>query len=142
MKYHFRIHKEGDKFWAQGIELEGCFTQADTRQELEANMREALNLYIEEPADSKDLAPLPDPTIRCSKNVAEVPVDPLIAFTFLVRLLRIKHGLTQQEMANKMGFDTVYSYQRLEARKCNPSLRTISKLKDAFPELSVDYTIN
>jgi DNA-binding XRE family transcriptional regulator len=108
----------------------------------EANMREALNLYIEEPADSKDLAPLPDSTIQCSKNIVEVPVDPLIAFTFLVRWLRIKHELTQQEMANRMGFNEVYSYQRLEARKCNPSLKIISKLKDVFPELSVDYAIN
>ena len=47
MKYHFKVHKEGDRFWAQCLELEGCVTQADTREELDQHMRDALNLYIE-----------------------------------------------------------------------------------------------
>lgn len=60
MKYHFKIHKEGKGYWAQCIELEGCITQADSRKELKKRMQEALNLYIDEPVDSKDLAALPD----------------------------------------------------------------------------------
>ena len=37
-----------------------------------------------------------------------------------------------------MGFDTLYSYQRLETKKCNPSLKIISKVKSVYPELSID----
>ena len=141
MVYHFKIHKEKDGYWAQCIELPGCFTQADSLKELHKNMEEALNLYIEEPHNSEDLAGLPKELTRKSKNVVSVAVDPLIAFAFLMRYFRIKYGLTQQEAAKKMGFDTLYSYQRLEAKKCNPSLRMIAKIKKIFPEFSIDLAI-
>ena len=53
MRYHFKIHKEDIGYSAQCIELPGCVTQGDTMQELQKNMRDALNLYIEEPEDRK-----------------------------------------------------------------------------------------
>ena len=144
MKYHFKVHKEGKGFWAQCIELTGCITQADTLEELHRNMQEALNLYVEEPENSKELAPFPDESIRSSKSrrVIEVALDPQIAFAFMVRYYRLKYGLTQQEAAKKMGFDTIYSYQRLESKRCNPSLRIISRIKKVFPDFSIDYAIN
>lgn len=80
MKYHFKVHREGKGFWAECLELSGCFTQGDSMDELYENMHEALNLYIEEPENSKKLAPLPDESIRLGRNVVEVAVDPSIAF--------------------------------------------------------------
>ncbi len=142
MKYHFKIHKEGKYFWAQCIELEGCTTQAKDIEGLVDNMHEALNLYVQEPEDSKDLAALPDESIKKSKNVIEVALDPEIAFSFMVRYYRIKHGMTQKEVAKEMGFDTIYSYQRLESKKCNPSLKIISKIKKVFPDFSIDYAVS
>lgn len=142
MKYHFKIHKEGTGFWAECLELSGCFTQADSMEDLRENMQEALNLYLDEPKDSKRLAPLPDDSIHLSRNVVEVPVDPSIAFAFMVRYNRIKRGLTQQEAANELGFDNVYSYQRLENKKCNPTLRMLFQIKRLFPNFSVDSAIN
>lgn len=141
MIYHFKVHKEKGGFWAQCIELEGCVTEADTMKELQENMQEALNLYVEEPANSKDLAALPDKSIKLSKNIVGVALDPHIAFAFLMRYFRIQHGLTQQEAASKMGFDTLYSYQRLEGKKCNPSLKMITRIKKVFPEFSIDYAV-
>jgi len=141
MKYHFKIHKEGKFFWAQCIELAGCITQAHSMKALHENMQEALNLYIQEPEDSVDLAALPDDSIRKSKNIIEVSVDPQIAFAFMVRYYRIQHGMTQKEAAKLMGFDNLYSYQRLEAKKCNPSLKILHKIKQVFPELSIDFAV-
>ncbi|MCF7800088.1 type II toxin-antitoxin system HicB family antitoxin [Candidatus Babeliales bacterium] len=141
MNYHFKIHKEGKGFWAQCIELEGCITQADNLKKLKENMQEALNLYIEEADDVQDLALLPDKSIKLKKNVIEVPVDPKIAFAFLVRFYRIKYGMTQQEAARKLGFSNIYSYQRLEKRRSNPRLETIVLLKKLFPEFSIDYVL-
>lgn len=92
MRYHFNIHVEGKFFWAQCIELEGCITQAASLAKLHENMEEALNLYVQESEDSKDLAALPDHTIRKSKSVVEVSVDPQIAFSFMVRYCHIQHG--------------------------------------------------
>lgn len=142
MKYHFKIHKEGKFFWAQCIELEGCITQAHSLKALHENMQEALNLYIQEPEDSVDLAVLPDDSIRKSKNIIEVSVDPQIAFSFMVRYYRIQNGMTQKEAAKLMGFDNLYSYQRLEAKRCNPSLKIISRIKQVFPEISVDLAVS
>ncbi len=139
MKYHFRVSKEKDGYSAQCIELKGCVTQGNSKKELYANMQEALNLYIQEPESSKDLAELPDDSIRRSKNVVEVPLDPSIAFAFLVRYHRLKHGWTQEQVAKKMGFDTIYSYQRLEKKKCNPTLKIINMVKQTFPEFSLDF---
>lgn len=141
MNYHFKIHKEGKGFWAQCIELEGCITQGDSRKELNINMQEALNLYIEEAESSVDLALFPDNAIKPGANTVLVPLDPQVAFAFLVRFYRIKHGMTQQEAAKKLEFASIFSYQRLETRKCNPRLETIASIKKLFPEFSLDYVI-
>jgi len=142
MLYHFKVHKEKGGFWAQCLELPGCITQGATQKELYQNMQEALNLYIEEPNDSDDLAALPDESIKKAKNIVEVSVDTLIAFAFLVRYFRIKYGFTQQQAAKKMGFETLYSYQRLEAKKCNPSLKMIAKIKQLYPDFSIDQALS
>lgn len=142
MKYHFKIHKEGKGFWAQCIELEGCITQGDSKEELHENMQEALNLYIDEPANSKRLASLPDDSISVSRSIVKVQVDPSIAFAFMVRYNRIQHGLTQKEVASKLGFDNIYSYQRLENKNCNPTLKILSQIKKIFPEFSIDFALN
>ena len=99
MRYHFKVHKEKKGFWAQCIELVGCVTEADSLEELQKNMQEALNLYVEEPENSKELVALPDETIHVSRNIVEVVLDPQIAFAFMVRYNRIKQGLTQQQAA-------------------------------------------
>ncbi len=142
MKYHFKVHKEGKHFWTQCIELEGCVTQAENMKTLLENMQEVLNLYVQEPEDSTDLAVLPDESIRKSKNIVEVALDPEIAFSFMVRYHRLKHGMTQKKAAKEMGFDTIYSYQRLEAKRCNPSLKILSKVKKLFPDFSIDYALS
>jgi predicted RNase H-like HicB family nuclease len=88
MKYHFRVRKEKVGYSAQCIELEGCVTEGNSKRKLHKNMQEALNLYIQEPESSNDLADFPDNSIRRSKNVVEVSLDPSIAFSFLVRYHR------------------------------------------------------
>lgn len=140
MHYHFKVRKEGKFYWAQCVELPGCVTQAKSRKELDDNMLEALHLYIEEPEDSKDVAPLPKKTVS-GRGIVKVPLDPDVAFSFLVRYYRIKHGMTQKQAAKKLGFDNVYSYQRLEKR-CNARLDTIASVKALFPEFSLDYALS
>jgi predicted RNase H-like HicB family nuclease/DNA-binding XRE family transcriptional regulator len=137
MRYHFKVHKEKDGFWAECIELPGCVTQSDTKDELDLNMQEALNLYLEEVEDYEYLAPMPKASIKEERNVVEVPVDPSVALAFSIRYQRIKQGLTQREAADQLGMKAIYSYQRLEKR-CNPTLDLIYKLVLLFPALSLD----
>lgn len=139
MKYHFRIHKEKDGYWAESVE-EGlnANTQADTLEELHKNMKEVLELCLEEPEESTYIPPLPDPSIK-GKNIVEVPVDPKIALAAMVRRERLEHKLSQRKAAEKLGFKNVIQYQRLESGKnLNPELETLIKLKRIFPGLSVD----
>jgi predicted RNase H-like HicB family nuclease len=137
MRYHFKVHKEKEGFWAECIELPGCVTQADTKEDLDLNMQEALNLYLEEVEDYEYLAPMPKTSIKKERNVVEVPVDPSVALAFSIRYQRIKQGLTQREAADQLGMKAIYSYQRLEKR-CNPTLDLIYKLVLLFPALSLD----
>lgn len=141
MKYHFKIHKEGKRFWAECLELSGCVTQGDSMEELERNMEEALNLYVDEPADSKRLAPFPDQSIQKSRTIVEVQLKPSVAFAFMVRYNRIHSGLTQRQVAKKLGFENIYSYQRLESKNCNPTLKMLYQIKQVFPNFSVDLAL-
>ncbi|MBF5059753.1 type II toxin-antitoxin system HicB family antitoxin [Candidatus Neptunochlamydia vexilliferae] len=138
MHYHFKVHKETRGYWAECVELEGCVTQGNTLKELQSNMEEALNLYLDEPSGSTFLAPLPNDKLDRSKKLVQVAVDPEIAFAFMVRYHRIKRKMTQKQAAKKLGMSNLYSYQRLE-RKCNATLAVIAKVKNLFPEFSVDF---
>ncbi len=138
MTYHFRIHS-GTPSWAECIELEGCMTQGRNRAELEKNMREALNLYLEEPESSKVVFP-PPARARANRNVVGVEVDPAVAFAVRIRQSRVRNHLTQREAARRLGMRSIYSYQRLE-RRANPSLRMIKKVTTLFPDLSLDEVL-
>ena len=36
------VHQDKDGFWAEVPAIKGCFTQADTMEELESNIKEAI----------------------------------------------------------------------------------------------------
>ena len=138
MVYHFKVHGEETGYWAECLELPGCATEAETVEELRSNAEEALNLYLDEPEDSTVSISLPQ-TYKAT-DVIEVPVNPSIALSVLLRKYREEHHYTQKEVAEKLGMKNLYSYQRLE-RRSNPSLLTLRKLKSVFPDLSVDYVL-
>lgn len=41
------IEKDTDGYFAQCTELEGCYSQGDTLEEVMTNIREAIELYLE-----------------------------------------------------------------------------------------------
>jgi len=137
--YHFKVHEEGNGYWAECVELLGCLTQADSMEQMRKNAEEALNLYLEEPEESSLSFPLPKNDLK-GKNIIEVPVQPGVALSVLLRKYRDDHHFTQKDIAQRLGMKNLYSYQRLE-RRSNPSLQTLHKLKQVFPDLSVDYVL-
>ena len=44
--YTIIIHKEEDGFWGECLEIEGCFAQAKTTEELIKMMTKAIHLYF------------------------------------------------------------------------------------------------
>ncbi|MCK5535335.1 type II toxin-antitoxin system HicB family antitoxin [bacterium] len=141
MNYHFKVHDDPDGFWAQGIELEHCITQGDTKEELLKNLDEVLNLYLDEPADSKMVFPLPEKSIK-GKDIVEILVNSKIAFALYLRQTRLLNKMTQKQVATKMGMKSVFGYQKLESSKtANPTLVTLSKLKKIFPKFNIALII-
>ena len=136
MRYHFKTHKEGDGYWGECIELKGCVSQGKNLKELKENLKEALDLYIDEPEDSSMVFPLPKKRIRGS-NTIEVEVDSRLALAFLVRRGRLMRKWTQKMTAEKLGVP-LYSYQKLENPKtANPEWKTLLKLLKIFPDLDL-----
>ncbi|MDQ3001432.1 MAG: type II toxin-antitoxin system HicB family antitoxin [Fibrobacterota bacterium] len=144
MKYHFKIHKEKNGgYWAESMEPNlNANTQADTMEELMKNMKEVLELCLEEPNESNYIPPMPDPTIK-GRNIVEISPDPKIALAALIRKERLEAKWTQRETATRLGIKHVSQYQRLESGKTvNAEFGTLVKLKKAFPDFSVDEALS
>lgn len=138
MVYHFKFAKENKWYTAQCIEIEGCLTQAQSMPELIENCSEALNLHLAEPQDSKIVFPPPRQMAKSSK-ILEIAVDPQVALALTLKNLRRSQGKTQKAIAAELGIENVFVYQKLENPKTsNPGIKTLAKLKQVFPELSLD----
>jgi len=141
MNYHFKIKEEG-RFWlGQCVELEGCITQATSRAELDANMHEALNAFLDEPEDSKIVFPSPR-LLVLKLHLVAVEVEPRIACALLIRQARLARGWSQRKAAQELGFKNFHSYQRLEhARTSNPELETLVRIKRVFTEFDLGMLV-
>lgn len=61
-------------------------------------------------------------------------LSPGVKLAVLLRIVRAKKGLTQEQAAEKIGNITFRHYQRLEAGEENPTLSTIESIMAAFPD--------
>lgn len=136
MNYHFKVHRDEKLFWAECVELEGCLTQAKTEKALQKRMKEALNIYLNEPTESNMVFPLPKDNVK-GRGIVKVPVESEIAFAVLLRHFRKKHKLSQNKAAKLLNMKNVYSYQRLEKR-ANPRLSTLMKIHEVFPDFPME----
>jgi predicted RNase H-like HicB family nuclease len=103
MKYHFKIHREKEWFWAECLELDGCITQADNQEELYKNCEEVLHLFLEEPTDAKIIFSLPDDSLDREKDIIKIQVEPEIASAVLLRNYRLNSNMTQKQVAEMLG---------------------------------------
>ncbi|HKP94523.1 MAG TPA: helix-turn-helix domain-containing protein [Fibrobacteria bacterium] len=141
MNYHFKIHKEKGGYWAECLELHGCWTQGENREHLALMMADVVSAYLDEPESSTHMFPMPNPALK-GRNIVEVPVDPKIAMAMMVRQSRLERSLTQRQVADKLGMKHISQYQKLESGKtANPELLTLVKLKGLYPDLSVDAVL-
>jgi predicted RNase H-like HicB family nuclease len=62
--YHFLvvIEKDKDGYFAFAPELQGCYTQGDTYEEVLENIRDAISLHIEDRLDSGEEVPSRNPS--------------------------------------------------------------------------------
>ncbi len=136
MYYHFKVHKESDGYWAECVELEGCFTQAANKKKLRENMAEALNSHLSEPVASDFIFPEPRENIRAA--VEKIKVRPEVAFPILLKSMRLSDKKRQHDYQKALGFKNVFQYQRLEKIGANPNLKMISLVKEKFPGFKIE----
>lgn len=75
---------------------------------------------------------------NASKRIHKVDFfTPYVKFSILIKMARLMRGFTQAQMAKKMEIELL-PYQRLESGTNNPTLKTILKVKEVFPEISLD----
>ncbi|MCP4160442.1 MAG: type II toxin-antitoxin system HicB family antitoxin [Deltaproteobacteria bacterium] len=137
MKYHFKIHQEEDgRYWSEGIELPHCVTQGDSIHELKMHLKDALDLYLDEPQGSNVTFPLPDESINDSDSIISIPVDCRLAFPIIMKNFRLQKKLTQEEAQHSIGLANRNSYVRLE-NPGNPKIETLDKVVRAFPDFPI-----
>ncbi len=103
-------------------------------------MQEVVDLYLDEPEDSRVIFPSPRKRVL-GRNIVKVAVNPHIALAMLVRTERLRNKWTQKEVASRLGVP-LYSYQKLEhSETANPEWKTLVKLLRLFPQLNLNFAI-
>ena len=55
MELTVRVNEEGGSYWAEVVELPGCFASGDTLDELREALDEAVRMHRDQPSDSAPL---------------------------------------------------------------------------------------
>ncbi len=136
MKQRFRVAypavitaQEDGSFLVEFPDLEGCLTEGDTMAEARAMAREALTGWLESEmargADIPDAGP-------SGSGTALIEPEPHVAVPLMLRRARAEAGLTQAEMARRMGIACT-SYQHLEyPRNFNATIKNLERAGKAL----------
>ncbi len=130
--YQAKVYKDGKYYSVEFPDLPGCFSQGTTKEKALENAREALSLYLEEARDPKWRVPKPK-KYRGSQYYWVVPYES-VAIPLMIRQARLKHGLSQNKLAQRLNI-TVQQLQKLEAPgKSNPTVKTLISIAQALGE--------
>jgi len=128
MNYTAVIKRSNGDYLASFPDIPHIQTYGGTVEEALKNAQEALNGCLE--SDFERGFTLPRPTKPKPGNGHPVEVDPHIALAYQLR--RIRNGMSQSEIARKLGI-SYQAYQKLEnPRKCNPTVKTLEKISEVF----------
>jgi antitoxin HicB len=129
--YPAHIWKEENNSWSVEFpDLPGCFSSGQSLEDAVGKAEEALNAYLES-LDSRSLS-IPEPSTLSGEEFYSIAPSLNVSFAITLKQEREKQGLTQKEVAKRMGVNWS-AYQRIEnPRKTNPTLSTIDKLQKVF----------
>ena len=99
------------------------------------NMREALELYLDEPVGTNLVHP--QPASSPSEECVKVPVPPEAALPILLRGCRISRRMSQEEIRRTLGLKHRTEYARLE-RRCNPTLSRLARITDRLRDFPIE----
>ena len=132
IRYQARIYKDGKRFSVEFPDLPGCFSEGASHDEAMKNARESLSLYLEEARDPK--WHVPTPKHRSAKSYIWIAPHEDVAIPLMIRQARVKHGLSQKDLAQLLGI-SFQQLQKLETPgKSNPTVRTLAAISRALHE--------
>ena len=124
------LDEDGTNYTVRFPDLEGCLTYGPDLDTAKENAREALSAYLESLDSRSD--DIPAASKPKGENVFYISPDISVAFAIRIKQVRARKGLTQKEVADKLGIGWA-SYQRIEnPRRTNPTLSTIRRLEEVF----------
>ena len=126
----FDYDDEDNVFNVKFPDLPGCLTYGETIEEAKEMAREALTGFLQS-IDSRKLK-IPNPSKLKGDEVVYIEPETPVAFAIWLRKQREALGLSQSDVAKKLGIK-YQTYQRIESpSKTNPTLKTILRLEKVF----------
>ena len=126
----FEYDEEEKVYNVRFPDLPGCFTYGETVDEATAMAKEALTGFLQS-VDARKMR-LPDPSKLKGDAVVYIEPETPVAFAIWLRKQRQALGLSQSEVAKKLGMK-YQTYQRIEnPSKTNPTLKTIMRVEKVF----------
>lgn len=131
MRYWAKIKQQKDRsYLVEFPGLDGCFTEGSSLDEALNHAKEALDGWLAARCDRN--LNIPKSVPRKGRNFYSIEVSLTIAFVMRLRRLRKKRGLSQAEVARKLGISQ-QAYAKIETPlKTNPSLHTIQRISTAL----------
>jgi len=122
------IKKSNSVYLVEFPDIPSINTYGETIHDALNNAKEALNGCLE--SDFERGFKLPKPGKNKSKHGYAIEVEPHISLAYQLR--KIRNGMTQSQIAKKLGI-SYQAYQKLEnPRKCNPTVKTLEKVSEVF----------
>jgi len=126
----FEYDEEEKVYNVRFPDLPGCFTFGETIGEAKVMAKEALTGFLQS-VDARKLK-LPDPSKLKGDEVVYIEPETPVAFAIWLRKQREALGLSQSDVAKKLGIK-YQTYQRIESpSKTNPTLKTIMRVEKVF----------
>jgi DNA-binding XRE family transcriptional regulator/predicted RNase H-like HicB family nuclease len=128
MHYHAKIEREGRSWNAIFVDAPGCATFASSRSKVLAAAKEAIEGWLEAHLLAGRAPPKPASSTRGAELIE---VDPQLAVSVALRWARQEAGLTQAELASRIGVSQ-QQVAKLERPGANPSIITLRKVASAL----------
>jgi antitoxin HicB len=122
--------QDGGGYLVEFPDLPGCLTEGDTLEGALTNAAEALSGWLFVAIKTNQRVPVP--TVRRGRNYHRVEPDLDVTLPLLILWARKSRGLTQLQMAHRLGV-TQQAYRKFEIPgKSNPRLKTLARLFDTL----------
>lgn len=135
MFYFARITKDGRGYSVVFPDCPGCQTCGDDRDDARRMARDALDGWLAASLIAGDIPPRP-----AHAKGTPIAVAPRLASALQLRWVRDELGLTQRELAARVGVSQ-QQIAKLENPDANPTLGTLEKVAEALG-LRLDVTIS